>query len=93
MATQEVASLHRQLEERKQRLQAALSLSPRNASLGGLMREVDSALERIADGSYGLCQECHESIEVDRLLADPLMCYCLDHLTAPQRAALQRAVS
>jgi len=57
------------------------------------MREVDSALERIADGSYGLCQECHESIEVDRLLADPLMCYCLDHLTAPQRAALQRAVS
>jgi sigma-B regulation protein RsbU (phosphoserine phosphatase) len=90
MATQEVAFLHRQLEERQQRLQAALALTPQNASLGGLLREVDSALERIANGTYGLCHECHETIEADRLLADPLMCYCLDHLTASQRNDLQR---
>jgi sigma-B regulation protein RsbU (phosphoserine phosphatase) len=44
----------------------------------------------MAKGSYGLCQECHEAIEQDRLLADPLVCYCLDHLDASQRAALQR---
>jgi sigma-B regulation protein RsbU (phosphoserine phosphatase) len=90
MATQEVAFLQRQLQERRQRLEAALALTPRNGSLGGLLREVDSALERIADGTYGICNECHESIEVDRLLADPLICYCLDHLNASQRRALER---
>ena len=90
MATLEVAFLHNQLEERKRRLEAALALAPQKNSLAGLLREVDSALERMTRGSYGMCEECHESIEQDRLLADPLVCYCLDHLSASQRAALQR---
>lgn len=90
MATLEVAFLHSQLEERKRRLETAIALAPQKAGLAGLLREVDSALERMAKGSYGLCQECHETIEEDRLLADPLVCYCLDHLTQSQRDALQR---
>jgi sigma-B regulation protein RsbU (phosphoserine phosphatase) len=90
MATLEVAFLHTQLEERKRRLEAAIALAPQKAGFVGLLREVDSALERMAKGSYGLCQECHETIEQDRLLADPLVRYCLDHLTDSQRAALQR---
>jgi len=90
MATLEVAFLHSQLEQRKHRLEAAIALAPQKAGFVGLLREVDSALERMAKGSYGLCQECHESIEQDRLLADPLVRYCLDHLTESQRAALQR---
>src|SRR6201998_801961 len=90
MATLEVAFLQNQLEERKRRLETAIALAPQKAGLAGLLREVDSALERMAKGSYGLCQECHETIEQDRLLADPLVCYCLDHLTDSQRAALQR---
>lgn len=90
MATQEVVFLHQQLEDRKQRLQAAIALAPQNASLGGLLQEVDSALERMANGTYGVCQTCHEPIEQDRLLADPLLCYCLDHLSPSQREALQR---
>ncbi len=44
----------------------------------------------MADGTYGLCLECHDSVERDRLLADPLVRYCLDHLTQHERAALQR---
>jgi phosphoserine phosphatase RsbU/P len=90
MATLEVTFLNGQLEERKRRLQAAIALAPHKAGFAGLLREVDSALERMASGSYGLCQECHETIEQDRLLADPLVCYCLDHLSESQRAALQR---
>jgi sigma-B regulation protein RsbU (phosphoserine phosphatase) len=90
MATLEVAFLHSQLEERKRRLEAAIALAPQKAGFSGLLREVDSALERMAKGNYGLCQECHETIEQDRLLADPLVCYCLDHLTKAQRAALER---
>ena len=90
MATLEINFLHDQLEQRKRRLEAAMALSPQKAGLAGLLHDVDSALERMAKGTYGICDECHESIEQDRLLIDPLVCYCLDHLTAPQRDALQR---
>lgn len=90
MATLENAFLQNQLEERKRRLEDAIALAPLNVGFAGLLREVDSALERMAKGSYGLCEECHDPVEEDRLFADPLVRYCLDHLTQPQRAALQR---
>jgi sigma-B regulation protein RsbU (phosphoserine phosphatase) len=90
MATLEITFLHSQLEDRKRRLEEAIAVAPQNGGLVGLLRNVDSALERMTKGSYGLCDVCHDSIEQDRLLADPLVCYCLDHLTQPQRAALQR---
>ena len=44
----------------------------------------------MAEGTYGLCLECHESVERERLLADPLIGYFLDHLTKSERVALQR---
>lgn len=90
MATLEIGFLTNQLEVRKRRLEAAIALAPSNTGLVGLLREVDSALERMAKGSFGLCVECHEPVEQDRLLSDPLVRYCLDHLTQLQRAALQR---
>lgn len=90
MATLEAGFLQGQLEERKRRLEVAVSSAPQNAGLAGLLREVDSALERMAEGTYGLCLECHDTVERDRLLSDPLVRYCLDHLTPAQRAALQR---
>jgi len=90
MATLEISFLQNQLDVRKRRLEAALAEAPRNAGLAGLLREVDAALDRMAEGSYGLCEECHETVEADRLLADPLVRYCLDHLTQTERDALQR---
>src|SRR5215471_14081989 len=90
MATLDVTFLHSQLEDRKRRLEAAIALAPQKTGFAGLLREVDAALERMDKGNYGLCEECHESIEQDRLLADPLTCYCLDHLNDSQRSSLQR---
>lgn len=90
MATLEITFLNSQLEDRKRRLEEAIALAPQNAGLAGLLREVDSALERMDKGTYGMCETCHDPVEQDRLLADPLVRYCLDHLTAPQRDALQR---
>jgi sigma-B regulation protein RsbU (phosphoserine phosphatase) len=90
MATLEITFLQNQLEERKRRLETAIALAPQKGGLTGLLHEVDAALERMDKGSYGICEECHESIEADRLITDPLVRYCLDHLTGPQRAALQR---
>ncbi len=90
MATLEVSFLHTQLEVRKRRLAEAIALAPQNTGLAGLLNEVDAALERMHKGTYGLCEECHDTVERDRLLADPLVRYCLDHLTEMQRDALQR---
>src|SRR5580698_10349340 len=90
MATLEMSFLQSQLEERKSRLEAVLASAPQNSGLAGLLREVDAALDRMAEGTYGICPECHDAVERDRLLADPLVRYCLDHLTRLQRAALQR---
>ncbi len=90
MATLEVDFLQSQLEERKRRLEVAAASAPHNSELVSLLQEVDSALQRMVEGVYGLCLECHETVERDRLLADPLVRYCLDHLTRHERAALQR---
>lgn len=90
MLTAEMDFLQSQLEVRKRRLETAITLAPDNANAEALLREVDSALERFAGGTYGICETCHESVERDRLLADPLICYCLDHLTDAERTELQR---
>lgn len=90
MATVEHGFLHAQLEERRQRLHSAATAAPQDAQLARLLTEVDAALERMAKGAYGLCETCHESIEPHRLLADPLVRYCLDHLTPTDRRALEQ---
>jgi len=90
VATLEITFLQHQLEERKERLKLAMALRPQNGDLASLLHEVDSALERMDQGTYGICEECHEPVERSRLLANPLVRYCLDHLSDSQRKALQR---
>ncbi len=90
MPAVEMEFLQAEVAERKQRLEAALTLAPRDQNLRYLLQEVDSALDRMAGGTFGLCEECHDPIENDRLLANPLLRYCLDHLNKAERDALQR---
>jgi sigma-B regulation protein RsbU (phosphoserine phosphatase) len=91
MATRVEADLHLirdQLLLRRQKLEQA-SARAQTAQLVHLLEEVDKALGRMESGSYGLCEACHESIEAERLLADPLVRFCVDHLSEPQRRALE----
>jgi sigma-B regulation protein RsbU (phosphoserine phosphatase) len=90
MADVQEAFLQGQLLERRQKLKTALATSRRNDSLRELLNEVDSALERMRAGTFGICETCHDPIEKDRLITDPLVRYCLDHLTAGQRRALEQ---
>jgi len=86
----ETAYLRTELVERRERLAEVRSAHPDAADLTRLLREVDAALERLDLGTYGICESCHEPIERDRLLADPLLRYCLPHLTPAQQEALQQ---
>jgi len=93
MATAEQAYLRSELEQRRQRLHAALHSPAADASLSQLLTAVDTALSRIDQGTFGLCEECHDSIEAERLLADPLVRFCLDHLTSAEQRALESDLS
>ncbi len=81
--------LREQLMERRQRLSASTKEVGQSAHLLDLLQEVDAALARMDDGTFGLCKTCHDPIETDRLMADPLVQFCLDHLTPTQQSALQ----
>ena len=89
MATIELNYLRSELEERRERLQSALQSSSENASLSFLLTEVDAALARMDDGTYGICEACHDPIEKDRLLADPLVRICLTELSKEEQRALE----
>jgi phosphoserine phosphatase RsbU/P len=82
--------LQSKLEDRRKKLQTAIASRGTDASLAALLGEVDAALERMRDGSFGICEECHETVEEERLIADPLVRLCLDHLNQEQRRALEQ---
>jgi sigma-B regulation protein RsbU (phosphoserine phosphatase) len=82
-------SIQEQLIKRKILLQEAVKTSPANQNLNILLNKVDTALEEMDDGKYGICKVCNDPIEADRLLADPLMTVCLSHLDDQQQRALE----
>jgi phosphoserine phosphatase RsbU/P len=87
--------LREQLEKRRAVLKTAISSvpteeAPRGARLVELLQEVDSAVQRMDEGTYGICDNCHDTVETERLIADPLVRLCLDHLTSDEQRALER---
>ncbi|MEW6337060.1 MAG: SpoIIE family protein phosphatase [Acidobacteriota bacterium] len=78
-----------QLQERRKRINDALAGSIESGRLSHLLAEVDQALARLDDGSFGLCETCHDPVEPDRLLVDPLLRFCLDHLSDVEARALE----
>ena len=42
-----------------------------------LLYQIDDALKRLDDGSFGLCQQCNESITMSRLKAVPYASLCI----------------
>ena len=72
MATVIDTAMREQLLERRHRLEAAAAEGEEAARLRRLLGEVDAALARMDGETFGLCEVCHDPVEPDRLLADPL---------------------
>lgn len=51
------------------------------------IRAIDTALERIAKGEYGVCSDCGEAIAPDRLKANPMALRCVECQTKSERRA------
>jgi sigma-B regulation protein RsbU (phosphoserine phosphatase) len=89
MATDMNLILRQQLLDKRRQLEVVAVPAIQKKEIERLLKEVDSALERMDQGSYGLCNVCHEPIETERLIVDPLLQFCLDHLTSGQQRALE----
>jgi DnaK suppressor protein len=56
-------------------LEKRLALEKR---IGGAMSEIEHALHKLDDGTYGLCDICGKPISPDRLEALPQASHCVD---------------
>ncbi|MGA1794248.1 MAG: RNA polymerase-binding protein DksA [bacterium] len=43
-----------------------------------LLAKIDDALQRIEDGSFGICEECGKDIGLKRLKARPVVTLCIE---------------
>lgn len=43
-----------------------------------LLRDIDTALDKIEKGQYGICEECEEPISEKRLDVNPTARYCIN---------------
>lgn len=91
-STLQIHKLRPEIVERRTRLLAAAN-SLSSDYINELLAEVDATLQRIDAGKYGLCEVCHDPIEPERLEHDPMVRFCLDHLTPDELKAHQQDLS
>ncbi|MEW6197000.1 MAG: PP2C family protein-serine/threonine phosphatase [Bacteroidota bacterium] len=84
-----ISKIRVELVDRRERLRQAISRHEALVQYITLLKEVDSALERIDNHTYGICDVCHNEIEEGRLMVDPLISVCLDHLDEAQKRFLE----
>jgi len=53
----------------------------------GAVRGLESALTRLAQGTYGVCIDCNGEIDFERLLAHPVALRCFDCQEARERTS------
>lgn len=82
-------TLREELLDRRRKLKGPAGDCCPPAEVTRLLEAVDAALARMDGGTYGLCEACHDPVETDRLLADPLEQFCLDHLPPTAARALE----
>ena len=55
------------------------------------LREIEQALQRMAEGSYGICADCGADIPRERLLAQPIAIRCASCQSMAERALRQKS--
>ena len=65
-----------ELEEHAQEEQSALFLTRHDDQTLRAVKEIDAALQRILDGTYGVCENCRKAIPLARLKALPAARFC-----------------
>ena len=77
------------LTERRQQLVRADLLSPQ-PDIRALVADIDAALLRYEQGTYGVCDVCHDHLEAEHIESDPLALSCREHPSPRELARLDR---
>ena len=80
-----------ELEERAQEERSVRLLSQLDLRTKREIEEIDAALDRIKDGTYGRCSRCRRNILLARLRAVPTALYCLECARAADGAKARAA--
>src|SRR5215217_7042707 len=80
--------IREQLIERKEKLNEAMALGG-DFEFANLLGEVDHALTKIDNGTFGQCEACDGHVEPERLLSDPLTRVCLGELSDAELRSLE----
>jgi sigma-B regulation protein RsbU (phosphoserine phosphatase) len=87
----EIPDLRTELIDWQQRLEATAKSSSDGLQLGGLLREVQTAIESLTrPESYGVCQVCHDLIGQATLAVDPIARTCVSCFTPDQLKELEK---
>lgn len=89
MQTSTFDQIRQQLEDRRERLQEAVTRVGPEEDLVRLLTQVDAALGKLGGDDYGICLVCKGELDEKDLLANPLLSYCLCDLSAEQQRALE----
>lgn len=89
METAALGSARDQLLDRRHTLEDVAVMAGPADEVTRLLGEIDAALARLSSGTFGICETCHDPIELERLSADPLTRFCIDHLTPKEQRALE----
>ena len=52
-----------------------------------LLEKIEYALERLDEGSYGICDDCKKEINIERLKAKPSVSLCINCQTAKEQGS------
>lgn len=89
MITANDAYFRTELIERRQLL-ARATRETRRTDLRDLLADVDAALARLDQGTFGICDVCHEYIGTRHLEHDPLAQCCEEHPTVDEKTRIHR---
>jgi DnaK suppressor protein len=80
-----------EVEEGSQSEQEQYNLSQLGEFEQREMSQIDAAMQRLEAGEYGICRDCGEPIDADRIQALPLALHCADCATQREEAqAIER---
>ena len=87
----EKGGLGNHLAEDGSNVMEAERLTTISSDLRDILAQVNAALERMDDGTYGTCQRCGKPINPERLEAFPYVAFCIDCQTLLERQNALRA--
>ncbi|HEX2869230.1 MAG TPA: SpoIIE family protein phosphatase [Ignavibacteriales bacterium] len=89
MRQDDLNDIRGKLLDRKNRLVALTQKYVSASEMVNLLEDVEAALMRINEGTFGTCEICGGPIETEALESDPTIRFCLDDMNPEQQRSLE----